>query len=110
MQQIRHNSPAMIEKIIAALSYLTMGLVGFVWLLIAFFNKTGIKPFLRYHIFQSIFLSIAYFLLCQFVGLIMNVLSFIPFIGALLLQIMIYLNMHDPILHIIRSEQNRWNT
>src|SRR5574344_360496 len=92
-QQNRKASLTMIERIIAALSYITLGTVGFIWLLIAFFNKTHIKTFLRYHIFQSIFLSIAYFLIWQILGLAVNVLSIIPFIGGLLLQITIYLNM-----------------
>lgn len=87
------SSPALIERIIAALSYLTMGTVGFIWLILAFFTKSALRPFLKYHIFQSIFISIIYFLICAFVGLIMNILSVIPFIGSLTMQIMIYLNM-----------------
>ena len=88
------SKPRMIERIIAPLSYITMGLVGFVWLLLATFSKYGgVKPFLRYHIFQSIFLSIAYFLLCKICGLFLGVLSMIPFVNVLVLRINFYLNM-----------------
>lgn len=87
------EKPFMIERLVAALSYLTMGLIGFVWLLLGIFTKAKVRPFLKYHIFQSIFISIAYFLLIQLLGLMMNILSIIPFINILVLRITFYLNM-----------------
>ena len=65
-----HNSnnyekPYFIEKLVSALSYITSGFVGFIWLLLGIFTKSRVRPFMKYHIFQSIFLAIAYFLLCQ---------------------------------------------
>ncbi|MBQ6515904.1 hypothetical protein IJI31_01860 [bacterium] len=88
------NEPRMIERIIAPLSYISMGLIGFVWLILATFSKyKGVRPFLRYHIFQSIFLSIAYFLLCKLLGLLLGILSLIPFVNVLVLRINFYLNM-----------------
>lgn len=92
MQQNRLQGPLLIERIIAALSYITFGFVGFIWLLIGIFTKNSLRPFLKYHIFQSIFISIAYFLLSQFLGLIMNILSMIPFVGQIILQLTFYLN------------------
>ena len=50
---------APIERIIAPLSYITMGMVGFIWLIIGLFTKARLKPFLQYHIFQSIFIALA---------------------------------------------------
>lgn len=91
-QYRQQTGPALIEKIIAGLTYITMGTVGFVWLLIGLFTKSKIKPFLQYHIFQSIFISIAFFLLNAFLGLIMNILSFIPLVNQLVLQFTFYLN------------------
>lgn len=82
-----------IEKIISALSYLTCGFAGFIWLLIGIFTKSSIRSFLKYHIFQSIFLAIGYFLLCQFVILVMQILSVIPFINVLVLRFSYYFNM-----------------
>lgn len=86
------NGPLMIEKIIAALSYITFGFVGFFWLLLGIFTKNSLRPYLKYHIFQSIFISIAYFLLSAFLGLIMNILSIIPLVNQLVLQFTFYLN------------------
>jgi ABC-type Na+ efflux pump permease subunit len=88
-----NSSPMPLERIIAALSYLTMGFVGFIWLLLGLFTKSTLRPFLQYHIFQSIFISIAYFLVSQLLGLVMNILSFIPFVNQLVLASTFYLNM-----------------
>lgn len=88
----KHQQPLLIERIIAALSYITMGFVGFIWLLIGIFTKNNIRPFLKYHIFQSIFISIAFFLLGAFLGLLMNILSLVPFVNQLVLQITFFLN------------------
>lgn len=88
----QQNEPAMVEKIIAAASYITFGFVGFIWLLLGILTKNSLRPYLKYHIFQSIFISIAYFLLCQFMGLIMNILSIIPGLNQLILQLTFYFN------------------
>ena len=86
------NSPFLIEKIIASLSYITMGFVGFIWLLIGIFTKSNLRPYLKYHVFQSIFISIAYFLSSALLGLILNILSLIPFVNQLVLQLTYYFN------------------
>ncbi len=88
----QQSEPLLMEKIVAALSYFTLGFVGFLWLLMGIFTKSNLKPFLKYHIFQSIFLSIAYFLLSALLGLVMNILSLIPFVNQLVLQFTFYLN------------------
>lgn len=86
------TKPYMIERIVAALSYFTMGFVGFIWLILGLFTKAQLKPFLQYHIFQSIFISIAYFLLCMVCGFVLNILSFIPFINKLVAQVTFIFN------------------
>lgn len=91
-QRYLQNEPLPMEKLIASLSYLTMGFVGFVWLLIGIFTKNTLRPYLKYHIFQSIFISIAYFLASAFLGLIMNILSIIPVVNQLVLAFTFYFN------------------
>jgi len=86
------NEPLLMEKLIASLSYLTSGFIGFIWLLLGLITKNTLRPYLQYHIFQSIFLSIAFFLLGAFLGLIMNILSVIPVVNQLILQFTFYLN------------------
>jgi len=88
-----NSGPMLLERLIAAGSYISMGLIGFVWLLIGIATKNTLKPYLQYHIFQSIFISFAYFVLCILAGLLLNALSIIPFVNQLVMQITLYLNM-----------------
>lgn len=83
-----------IERIISAATYLTAGGVGFIWLIIAAVLKKHVTQFLLYHIMQSIFLSIAYFLLVKFAELIYIILYKIPLINA----IPYLINMPIPVL------------
>ena len=83
-----------IERIISAASYLTAGFAGFIWLIIAAILRKRVTPFLMYHILQSIFLSILYFLLVTFAELIYVILYRIPLINA----IPYFINMPLPFL------------
>ena len=83
-----------IERIISAASYLTAGFAGFIWLIIAAILRKRVTPFLMYHILQSIFLSILYFLLVTFAELIYVILYRIPFVNA----IPYFINMPLPFL------------
>ena len=82
-----------IERIIASATYLTAGGVGFVWLIIAAILRKHVTPFLMYHILQSIFLSIGYFLLTVMCEFVYAILYRIPLINA----IPYFLNMPIPI-------------
>ena len=79
----RSNEIYPIERILSAATYFTAGLVGFVWMIIAALMKKRVTPFLMYHIMQSIFLAIAYFLLSQLCGLVYVILYRIPLINAI---------------------------
>ncbi len=83
---------SLIERIVAAATYLTMGFAGFIWLIIGLIRHSQLTRFLQYHIFQSIFISLAYVLLCYILGFILNILSFIPFINVLAAQIALFFN------------------
>lgn len=87
----KYNNPYPIEKIISAGTYLSAGIVGCVWLIIATISKRTVKPFVMYHIFQSIFLYILYVLLRFFIGLLLVILLKIPFIGYLVGVITYYM-------------------
>ena len=93
MSYYNTSSPSMLEKIIASASYLTMGFVGFIWLIIAVFTKNTLRPFLRYHVYQSIFLSIIYFLISTFIALLFGILGYIPFLRKLIGMITFFFNV-----------------
>ena len=88
-----NSEPYPKEKIIAGTSYLTMGMVGFVWLILGLFTKAKLRPFLQYHIFQSIFISLAFTVISLFLGWLSNLLSLIPIINKIVAQITFLINM-----------------
>lgn len=91
MQQ--HNNPYPIEKILSCATYLTAGGVGFVWLIIAALTKKRVTPFLMYHILQSIFISICFYLVSILGQMLYVILYRIPLINA----IPYFLNMPIPL-------------
>ena len=91
----RERSPYLIERIVVSLSYLTMGFIGFIWLILGAFTKSQSSSFVKYHIFQSIFISILLFILNVLLGIINDVLSVIPIIKVFTQQI--YYLFNDPL-------------
>ena len=77
------KKPYPVEKILSAATYLTAGGVGFVWLIIAAFMRKHVTSFLMYHIMQSIFLSIVFFLLSLLGDLVFVILYKIPLINTI---------------------------
>lgn len=86
------ENPYMIERIVAALTYPTMGMIGFIWLILGLITKARPRVFTLYHIYQSIFLSIAYVVLSLLIGIVVNILSYIPLINKLAAQIVFWTN------------------
>lgn len=80
------------ERIIAVLNYLTFGLVGFVYLILVGLKKCRLTPFLQYHVFQAFFLVILCWLLTVVISLVVQILSFIPFLNILVLKLLFYFN------------------
>jgi len=80
------QEPLLMEKIIASLSYI-IPWIGFIWLLLSFFMKRNLKPFLQYHIYQALFLAFGLFLLSIFLGLVMNILSYIPVLNIIVMHL-----------------------
>ena len=81
------DKPSLIERIIVIANYITCGLVGFVWLVLNAIRGGRLTSFLQYHIFQSFFLVMLYWLLDTFVKLLVQILSFVPFINILVLKL-----------------------
>ena len=77
------KKPYPIEKILSVGSYLTAGGVGFVWLIIAAFMKKQVTQFLMYHIMQSIFISIGFFLLSILANLLLVIIYRIPLLNII---------------------------
>ena len=91
------NSVNPLERVIAASSYLTAGMVGFIWWIIAVLIKKNVKQFLIYHIMQSIFISIAYFIFIELYKLVFVIVAKIPIINAFMFFINTVINNPLPL-------------
>ena len=80
----QYNSVHLIERIISSVSYFTAGVAGFVWLIIAVLAKKRPTQFILYHTFQSIFLSIAYFIFFELYKLVFVIIAKIPIINTIM--------------------------
>ena len=73
-----------IERIISAATYLTAGMAGFVWLIVAVLLNKRPTQFILYHTFQSIFLYIVYFIFFELYKLVFIIIAKIPIINAVM--------------------------
>ncbi len=88
------KKPYPIERLLSAATYLTAGGVGFVWLIVTALCKKRVTQFALYHIMQSIFISILFFLVSTFGNLVYAILYRVPVINS----IPYYLNAPIPFL------------
>lgn len=93
MYKQEQANPYLIERIVAALTYPTTGIIGVIWLILGMITKSAPRKFTLYHIYQSIFLSIAFLVLDYLVKITANLLSFIPFVNRLVAQLLFLFNM-----------------
>lgn len=68
------------DRVISVLSYLTAGWGGLIIWIIFHFAHVNLSKFLKFNIFQSIFISFAYFIIYSLLGLCFYILSHIPII------------------------------
>ena len=78
-----YNKPFLIERLLSTGSYLTAGGVGFCWLILAMLLRKQVKPFLMYHIMQSIFVSILFFLVSVFANFLFIIIAKIPLLNVI---------------------------
>ncbi len=83
----------MIEKIVACLTYPTMGLVGFIWIIIGQVTRSVPTTFTAYHCYLSIFLSLGYVIFNYIFWFLYNLITHIPFINGVAAQIVYLFNM-----------------
>lgn len=92
MRSSQISNITLFERIVALLNYATFGMVGFGYLILVALKKCKFTPFLQYHIFQTFFLVILYWLLTVIISLFVQILSLIPFLNVLVLKLLFYFN------------------
>lgn len=87
----RYSSPSLFEKLVAGASYI-FPLVGFVFVIITALLKKDMKAFLKYHIFQSIFIAFTLWIVVSGLGFLMKFVSYIPGVKNVVGIITFFLN------------------
>jgi len=90
-----YSEPSVVEKLVSALSYI-QPLIGFVFIIIAALMKKDMKPFLKFHVFQSIFIAFTLWIVITGLTFAMNLVSYIPLVKNVVGMITFFLN--TPIL------------
>lgn len=85
------QSVSLSERLIAALTYVSTGIIGFIWIILAQIAGKRLKPFLRFHIYQSIFLALLYMVISILLKIMLAVGVKIPFIGSFIYLLYFYI-------------------
>ncbi|MBO5385796.1 hypothetical protein J6A64_05720 [bacterium] len=88
----KRRSVGIVDRLVAFLSYITAGWFGMIYCIVLFIAKKMPSRFVRYNVFQSIFISLLYFVLSFGFGLILKFLSYIPFLNYLVATITFQFN------------------
>lgn len=89
---MRSSSPKVTDRIVSFFSYISAGWVGLIFMILLYFRKKQASRFLRYNVFQSIFISLLYFILCMVLGFVCDLLLHIPYVKYLVSQILLIFN------------------
>ena len=90
--------PSLKNRIISSLSYLTSGLVGFIWLIVSHIRHDRLSAFTRFHIFQSIFIFIFIYVVGLVLNILLGIVQIMPLIGPLVVNINLFLTKWPVIL------------
>ena len=94
---LNNEIPTIFDRLISAVSYLSMGMVGFIWLVFSMVMGKPPKYFVRFHIYQSIFVSILLYVANMLFSIMLGLIKIIPFIGSVVLFFEYYI-FQNPII------------
>ena len=89
---MNNTMPKLSERILAALTYFTMGTVGIIWLIVTTVRGNMPSRFGLYHIMQAIFVGLCYVIVNWIFWTIMDLLAYIPFLNKILRQLIYLFN------------------
>ena len=107
MSNIIHNFeklPSMPERLLSALAYISLGIIGFIMWIASAILKTKLKPFVKFNVYQSILIGLIFAALqitFELLTALLQFLNVIPVIGTLLnsfFLFIVYYLMGFPIL------------
>lgn len=82
MSNIRYiHRPSLLDRILSAASYLTMGTVSFIIIILYGIQKKDMKPFLKYHTYQSLFIAVILTLIGMVLSILLQMVMMVPVVG-----------------------------
>lgn len=88
MRRNYYNNISLWDRVFSVATYLTIGFFGFIWLIFSHIRGTHVNNFLKFNIYQSIFISIMLYLVSfvsaffvELLRFIIKLIGIIPFIG-----------------------------
>ncbi len=75
------------DKFVSALTYITLGWAGIIYLIYLYFRKKSSTRFVRFNTIQAIFLTLLVVVLSMFFRLILGLLAMVPIIQILVAHI-----------------------
>jgi hypothetical protein len=88
----RRRSVGIVDRLVSFLSYISADWFGMIYCIVLFVGKKSPSMFVRYNVFQSIFISLLYFVLSFGFGLLLKFLSYIPFLNYIVATITFQFN------------------
>ena len=79
------------DRLISSITYLTMGLLGFIWIIFAKLTGRTVRPFVRFNIFQSILIAVIVYLFNILTGIFLNIIMYVPFVKDVVGFLVFYL-------------------
>lgn len=83
---------ALSDRLVSVLSYTTFGIFSLIWILYANFTKKEMSSFLKFNIFQAIFIAIILYIVSLIYEIAIKFLSVIPFIGKIIYSFNLFFN------------------
>ena len=78
-----YTNIAPIENVVSVRSYITMGIVGLIWILLAVLSKRKLKYFMMYNIAQSMIISMILLIFKLILELIFIIFAKIPILDVI---------------------------
>lgn len=86
------NAPSIWDRFVSITTYFTFGTTGVIWLIASYLIfKKPMSPFVAYHVYQSIFISILLYVIGMFLSIAFNLTANIPLIGGVVKFLNLYL-------------------
>jgi len=88
------------DRVVSGLSFLSYGLIGFIWIIVSHIRGKSLSSFARFHIFQSIMFFIGVYVITLILNIFLGFVQIMPFIGSIVANIVYYTSEYPLVLDL----------